>query len=246
MAILKKGLSGEPVRRLQAKLGIEADGEFGPNTEKALKDWQTKNSLSADGIAGPDTFMAMGLYELVLLKQGTRGDAVKKLQEKLAIGADGQFGSATERAVRDYQQKNGLVVDGMAGPATLAHMKIFKEITADMPVEHRTKIASIAGDVLGLARRDLAKAPAQASLSTDASLQARKDLNSMGLRYFDAKDYLEAVKRDDALAVELFIAGRGVNLASRDADGRSAAEIARTNGNARLAELLAKNLPAAR
>jgi peptidoglycan hydrolase-like protein with peptidoglycan-binding domain len=131
MAILKKGLSGEPVRRLQVKLGVEADGEFGSNTEKALKDWQTKNALAADGIAGPDTFMAMGLYELVLLKQGTHGNAVKKLQEKLAISADGQFGSATEKAVRDYQQKNGLVADGMAGPATLAHMKIFKEITAD-------------------------------------------------------------------------------------------------------------------
>ena len=131
MAMLKKGLSGEPVRRLQAKLGIEADGEFGPNTEKALKDWQTKNGLSTDGVAGPDSFLAMGLYELVLLKQGTRGDAVKKLQEKLAISADGQFGSATEKAVRDYQQKNGLVADGMAGPTTLAHMRIFKEITAD-------------------------------------------------------------------------------------------------------------------
>ena len=55
MAMLMKGLSGEPVRRLQAKLGIEADGEFGPNTEKALKDWQTKNGLSADGVAGPDS-----------------------------------------------------------------------------------------------------------------------------------------------------------------------------------------------
>ena len=65
-------------------------------------------------------------------------------------------------------------------------------------------------------------------------------LTAMGLRYFDAKDYLEAVKRDDALAVELFVAGRGVNLASRDADGRTAAEIARANGNARLAELLAR------
>jgi peptidoglycan hydrolase-like protein with peptidoglycan-binding domain len=119
MAILKKGVSGEPVRRLQAKLGVEADGEFGPNTERALKDWQTKKGLPADGIAGPDTFMAMGLYELVLLKQGTRGDAVKKLQEKLAIGADGQYGSGTEKAVRDYQQKNGLVA---AGPVTLASL----------------------------------------------------------------------------------------------------------------------------
>jgi peptidoglycan hydrolase-like protein with peptidoglycan-binding domain len=52
MAILKKGLSGEPVRRLQAKLGVEADGEFGPNTEKALKDWQTKNGLART--ASPD------------------------------------------------------------------------------------------------------------------------------------------------------------------------------------------------
>ena len=143
MAILKKGLSGEPVRRLQAKLGIEADGEFGPNTEKALKDWQTKNGLSADGIAGPDTFMAMGLYELVLLKQGTRGDAVKKLQDKLGIDADGQFGSGTEKAVRDYQQKNGLVADGMAAPATLAHMKLFKEIT-DETVK-ASQVPSVAG-----------------------------------------------------------------------------------------------------
>jgi peptidoglycan hydrolase-like protein with peptidoglycan-binding domain len=114
-----------------AKLGVEADGAFGPNTEKALKDWQAKNSLAADGIAGPDTFMALRLYELVLLKQGTRGDSVKKLQEKLGIAADGQFGSSTEKAVRDYQQKNGLVADGFAGPATLAHMKLFKEINAD-------------------------------------------------------------------------------------------------------------------
>ena len=100
-------------------------------TEKALKDWQTKNGLTADGIAGPDTFMAMGLYELVLLKQGTHGAAVKKLQEKLGIGADGQFGSGTEKAVREYQQKNGLASDGAAGPATLAHLKLFPQITPD-------------------------------------------------------------------------------------------------------------------
>jgi Putative peptidoglycan binding domain len=72
MAILKKGLSGEPVRRLQTKLGVKADGTFGDNTEKALKNWQTKNGLAADGVAGPDTFMAMGLYELVLLAGYTR------------------------------------------------------------------------------------------------------------------------------------------------------------------------------
>ena len=142
MAILRKGISGEPVKRLQAKLGVETDGEFGSNTEKALKEWQAKykSSLTPDGIAGPDTFMAMGLYELVLLKQGTRGDTVKKLQDKLGIDADGQFGSGTEIAVRDYQQKNGLVADGMAGPAALAHMKLFKEITDETVRRRRCQV----------------------------------------------------------------------------------------------------------
>jgi peptidoglycan hydrolase-like protein with peptidoglycan-binding domain len=150
MAILKKGLSGEPVKRLQAKLGVESDGEFGSKTEKALKDWQTKNGLASDGVAGPDTFMAMGLYELVLLKKGTRGSSVKKLQEKLAVGADGQFGPATEKAVRDYQQKNGLTVDGVAGPATLAHMKLFKEINPE--TVKASQVPNVAGAAASGAR----------------------------------------------------------------------------------------------
>ena len=158
MAILKKGLSGEPVRRLQAKLGVEADGTFGPNTEKALKDWQTKNGLVADGIAGPDTFMAMGLYELVLLKQGTRGDAVKKLQEKLGIGADGQFGSGTEKALHEYQQKNGLAADGMAGPATLAQMKLFKEINAETVKSSQVPAAAVSDTTAGAPKMVAAEA----------------------------------------------------------------------------------------
>jgi peptidoglycan hydrolase-like protein with peptidoglycan-binding domain len=132
MAILKKGLAGEPVRRLQTKLGVTADGQFGPGTEKALKDWQTANKLKADGIAGPDTFYAMGLYELILLKPGTKGDLVKRLQTKLELTADGIYGDDTEDAVSDYQEENGLVADGIAGPLTLAHMKLLKELTPDV------------------------------------------------------------------------------------------------------------------
>ena len=67
MSILKKGMTGAPVKRMQEKLGIGADGMFGPGTEKAVKAFQEKSGLKADGIAGPDTFMAMGLEELVLL-----------------------------------------------------------------------------------------------------------------------------------------------------------------------------------
>ena len=41
--------------QMQEKLGISADGDFGPGTERAVKEWQTKNGLVADGIVGPKT-----------------------------------------------------------------------------------------------------------------------------------------------------------------------------------------------
>ena len=129
MAILKRGLAGEPVKVLQQKLGVPTDGEFGSGTEAALKKYQQQNGLTVDGVAGPDTFVRMGLYELILLKVGTSGESVKKLQQALGVTADSQFGSGTEKAVKDFQQKNGLAADGIAGPATLAKMNIFKEIT---------------------------------------------------------------------------------------------------------------------
>ena len=53
--VLKKGSTGEAVKRMQAELGLEADGSFGPATETAVKKWQAANGLAADGIVGPKT-----------------------------------------------------------------------------------------------------------------------------------------------------------------------------------------------
>lgn len=53
--VLKKGSTGENVKRLQAELGLEDDGVFGPGTEAAVKKWQSANGLAADGIVGPKT-----------------------------------------------------------------------------------------------------------------------------------------------------------------------------------------------
>jgi hypothetical protein len=46
--------------------------------------------------------------------------------------------------VREYQQKNGPVADGMAGPATLAHLKLFKEITPDTVKSSQLPASAIA------------------------------------------------------------------------------------------------------
>lgn len=54
----------------------------------------------------------------MLLKNGSKGDDVKKLQEKLGLGADGSFGVKTEEAVKAFQLKNGLTPDGIVGEGT--------------------------------------------------------------------------------------------------------------------------------
>ena len=66
-----------------------------------------------------------------LSKYGSRGDEVKQIQTKLKRwgyyngNVDGIFGSQTLEAVKYFQRKNGLTVDGIAGPATLKAMGIF-------------------------------------------------------------------------------------------------------------------------
>ena len=58
------------------------------------------------------------------LRKGDEGQEVKRLQSKLPTSADGKFGPKTEKAVRDYQQHNGLTVDGLAGKQTLSSLGI--------------------------------------------------------------------------------------------------------------------------
>ena len=57
--LLKVGSKGDDVKKLQEKLGLTADGSFGPNTEKAVKEWQSKNGLTSDGVVGDGTWAKM-------------------------------------------------------------------------------------------------------------------------------------------------------------------------------------------
>lgn len=57
--LLKNGSKGEDVKKLQEKLGLTADGNFGPGTEAKVKAWQAENGLTADGIVGDGTWSKM-------------------------------------------------------------------------------------------------------------------------------------------------------------------------------------------
>lgn len=51
--LIKRGSKGDQVKKVQEALGLDADGDFGPGTEAAVKAWQAEHGLVADGIIGP-------------------------------------------------------------------------------------------------------------------------------------------------------------------------------------------------
>jgi putative chitinase len=67
----------------------------------------------------------IGKLNIMILKNGSKGDEVKKLQEKLGVEAIGTFGPKTEAAVKAWQKANGLKDDGIVGPTTWS--KLFGE-----------------------------------------------------------------------------------------------------------------------
>ncbi|MBE5799129.1 MAG: hypothetical protein E7321_04185 [Clostridiales bacterium] len=121
------------------------DGRFSEETTMAVRQFQMANGLTADGIAGKGTLSKLesgtaisagGVTEddampgqpatLNTLRRGDESAEVMVLQQYLlSLGylssqPDGQFGSGTERAVKLFQEANGLTADGVAGKGTLS------------------------------------------------------------------------------------------------------------------------------
>ncbi len=78
----------------------------------------------------------------MLLKVGSTGDDVKKLQEKLGIAADGIFGNGTANKVKEWQAANGLTADGIVGNGTWARM--FPETNAPVEISSTPVSAPVA------------------------------------------------------------------------------------------------------
>jgi peptidoglycan hydrolase-like protein with peptidoglycan-binding domain len=100
---------------------------YGYGTEYALQLFQRKHALQVDGLLGEKTMAALFSDEAqpYTVKLGDRGTDVKSIQEQLIelkylkSGSTGYFGTDTEAAVKIFQQRNGLAVDGCVGSQTL-------------------------------------------------------------------------------------------------------------------------------
>lgn len=112
------------VRKCQEKLiGMgylkdKADGILGLNTAAALREYQRDQGLPETGILDEETQESLNREAREEYKRGDRGDGVKRYQRRLSKAgyltedADGVFGEATEKAVKDFQKDNDITVTG--------------------------------------------------------------------------------------------------------------------------------------
>ena len=156
---LQKGMKGSDVREVQQLLnehGISCgvDGKFGPQTEDAVKQFQTGVGfgMKDDGVVGKKTLAALQIVPELgsrpLLK-GMKGADVREMQELLnrhgaSIGVDGSFGSQTEGALKQFQTDSGLESDGIVEEETLAALQkepekpdISVSVNPPVPIHHQ-------------------------------------------------------------------------------------------------------------
>jgi peptidoglycan hydrolase-like protein with peptidoglycan-binding domain len=106
---LAPGAQGAGVRALQQKLGVDADGSYGPVTRAAVKRFQRSNGLDGDGVAGPATLAALGLGAAATSSATASGDTAPRAASRLEAiaqcesGGDPQAVSAGGKYRGKYQ-----------------------------------------------------------------------------------------------------------------------------------------------
>lgn len=136
---IRLGSAGSEVSDLQTALKAlgyyagDITGHAGEKTVTAIKAFQSKYGLTADGIAGPDTLekiqtVSSGSSSSASSASWVGADTVKEVQTMLkAIGLytgeiTGSIGSKTDAAIRSFQKKYGLTVDGIPGTQTISKL----------------------------------------------------------------------------------------------------------------------------
>ena len=126
---LAKGNTGTNIKALQCLLNyrnnntaLAVDGSFGPGVYDAVVAFQKSKGITANGIAGKDTLSRL----VAVVQNGNRNEAVRGAQHLLSkfesLTTDGSFGPGCLTAVKNFQKKMGISVDGSVGPTTWQYL----------------------------------------------------------------------------------------------------------------------------
>lgn len=102
------------------------NSNYNPHLEDLQQAYNNQygKNIYVDGIRGNQT---EEMLRTVILKVGSRGDVVGWVQCRVGAGIDNIFGQETKNKVKEFQQRNGLVVDGIVGYNTLNKLlELFK------------------------------------------------------------------------------------------------------------------------
>ncbi|WP_078429729.1 peptidoglycan-binding protein [Alkalihalobacterium alkalinitrilicum] len=121
-------ITEEAVKQFQKTHGIQTTGVANTNTLNILLNTTTQRSATSTQIASATATNSALAQTTGLLRAGSQGQAVTELQELLKeagyfnTNPTGYYGRVTESAVREYQKKNRLTVDGIVGQQTRSHL----------------------------------------------------------------------------------------------------------------------------
>ncbi|MEM7716517.1 MAG: N-acetylmuramoyl-L-alanine amidase [Cyanobacteria bacterium P01_A01_bin.68] len=99
---------------------LAEDGDLGPNTKSAIKNFQQITGIQMTGIAGNTTWNGINqiLAKTVVRENHASGIVVRYLQYRLGVEIDGIYGALTKTAIIAYQRNVGLYPDGIIGLLT--------------------------------------------------------------------------------------------------------------------------------
>lgn len=80
--------------------------------------------------------------------------------------------------------------------------------------------------------------PAVAASTVQMKVEARKNLNAMGMTYHSQQQFIEAIRRKDDVAVQLFLDGGGINPHATDSSGETPLQIAQSHSSPEVVALL--------